>query len=81
MRVEMNEPRRKNGKLYVWISAGEAQQERLVVSHTDIEWRSVDTFAIDSLYFETFHGGSDATWAPTRPCWTEFSGVKVVTSP
>ena len=79
MRVEMNDPGRKNGKLYVWISAGEAQAERLVVSRTDMEWRSVDTFAIDSLYFETFHGGSDATWAPTRPCWTEFSGVKVTT--
>ncbi|MCB1209306.1 MAG: hypothetical protein KDK97_08265 [Verrucomicrobiales bacterium] len=81
MRVEMNEPGRKNGKLYVWIAMGEPMTEQLVVSRTNMEWRSVDAFAIDSLYFETFHGGSDKTWAPSRPCWAEFSGVKVATDP
>lgn len=78
LRVEMNEPGRKNGKLYVWITSGN-EEERQVMSRTNMEWRTVDTFAVDSLYFETFHGGSDHTWAPTRACWTEFSGVKVVT--
>lgn len=79
IKVAINEPGRKNGKLYVWVAAGEGNAEQLMVSRTDMEWRTVDTFAIDSLYFETFHGGSDQTWAPTRPCWTEFSGLKVVT--
>ncbi len=77
LRVAMNEPGRKNGKLYVWIAAGE-QPEQLMVSHTDMEWRTVDSFAIDSLYFETFHGGSDSSWAPSRTCWSEFSDIKVV---
>ena len=78
MRVEMNDPGRKNGKLYVWI-AEESKDEKLMVSRTNLEWRTVDTFGVDSLYFETFHGGDDKTWAPTRACSTEFSGIKVVT--
>lgn len=76
LRVEMNDPGRKNGKLYVWIKTDEAQ-ERLMVSRTNMEWRTVSTFGIDALYFETFHGGSDKTWAPQSPCWAEFSRLKV----
>jgi hypothetical protein len=76
LRVTMNEPGRKNGKLYVWIAVAD-QPEQLMVSHTDMEWRTVDTFGVDALYFETFHGGSDKTWAPTRACWSEFSNIKV----
>jgi hypothetical protein len=43
-----------------------------------MEWRSAETFNVDSLYFETFHGGNDSSWAPTRPCYAEFSGFEVV---
>lgn len=78
MRVAMNTPGAKNGKLYVWIApAADPKNERLLVSRTNMEWRTADTFGIDSLYFETFHGGSDKTWGPTRPCFTEFTGIKV----
>jgi hypothetical protein len=79
LRVAMNEPGRRNGKLYVWIAMGDdLKAERLVVSRTDLEWRTVPSFGVDSLYFETFHGGNDQSWAPSRACWAEFSGVKVV---
>ena len=78
MRVAMNTPGAKNGKLYVWIApAADPKNERLLVSRTNMEWRTAGTFGIDSLYFETFHGGSHETWAPTRPCFTEFTGIKV----
>lgn len=77
LRVTMNEPGHKNGKLYVWITIAN-QAEQLMVGLADFEWRTADTFGIDALYFETFHGGSDKTWAPTRPCWSEFSEIKVV---
>ena len=77
MRVTMNEPGRRNGKLYVWLTPGPAAAERLMVARTDMEWRAATTFGVDSLYFETFHGGNDATWAPTRPCAADFSELRV----
>lgn len=79
LRVSMNDPGKKNGKLYVWIKTGDAEsaQEKLLVSRTDLEWRTVDAFAVDALYFESFHGGSDSSWAPTRACSAEFGEISV----
>lgn len=75
--VGMNTGGQRDGILRVWITLPD-QGERLVVERKDMEWRSADTFNVDSLYFETFHGGNDSTWAPTRPCYTEFTDLKVV---
>lgn len=69
--VTMNSVGKRDGRLRVWID------DMTMVERTDMEWRSVDTFGVDGLYFETFHGGGDASWAPTRPCWVEFSEMKV----
>jgi hypothetical protein len=55
----------------VWID------EKLLVERSDMEWRSVDSFGVDGLYFETFHGGGDRFWAPTKPCWAEFGELRV----
>lgn len=74
--VTMNRPRKRDGTLRVWIALP-SQKERLLVDRDDMEWRSNDSFGVDSLYFETFHGGGDSSWAPSRPCWAEFSGLEV----
>ena len=76
-RVTMNTVGERNGTLRVWIASGN-QPERLVVARNDMEWRSVESFGVDSIYFETFHGGSDPTWAPTRECWAEFGEFAVI---
>lgn len=74
--VTMNQPNEKNGILRVWITLpGEA--EKLMVEKTDMEWRSTDSFGVDGLYFETFHGGGDTSWAPQKPCWAEFGSIEV----
>lgn len=78
MAVSMNAVGKRDGSVRVWIAIGE-EQEALMVERTDVEWRTVDTFGVDSLYFETFHGGSDESWAPTRKCWAEFGGMGVET--
>ncbi|NLK82072.1 MAG: hypothetical protein GX277_07790 [Bacteroidales bacterium] len=36
---------------------------------------------VDNLYFSTFHGGSDASWAPTETCYTWFDDVKISSNP
>ena len=74
--VTMNSVGQRNGSVRVWISLGN-DKEKLTVERSDLEWRTVDTFGVDSLYFETFHGGSDASWAPTRECSAEFGRMEV----
>jgi hypothetical protein len=69
--VSMNTPGKRNGALRVWID------EKLLVERSDMEWRSVNSFGVDGLYFETFHGGGDKSWAPTKPCWAEFGELRV----
>jgi len=69
--VSMNTPGKRDGALRVWID------EKVLVERSDMEWRTVDTFGVDGLYFETFHGGGDKSWAPTKPCWVEFGELRV----
>ncbi len=69
--VSMNTPGKRDGTLRVWID------NKTMVERSDMEWRSADTFGVDSLYFETFHGGGDKSWAPNRPCWAEFGEIGV----
>lgn len=79
MQVTMNEPGKKNGALSVWIRIGDeaSAMEREVVQRNDLEWRSVPTFGVDSIYFETFHGGSNKSWAPKKASWAEFGGISL----
>lgn len=77
MLVAMNTHGQRNGKLRVWVSAAGSSQERLVVERDDMEWRSVPEIQIDSVLFESFHGGGDRTWAPVQKCWTEFGFIAV----
>jgi len=77
--VTMNNPGQRNGRLAVWIGTDDAPSERQVIDRTDLEWRSLDTIKVDSLMFETFHGGGDSSWAPTRACSAEFSQIAVIT--
>jgi len=74
--VTMNTPGKRDGTLRVWLTL-QGRPEQRMVERTDLEWRTADTFGVDGLYFETFHGGGDASWAPTRACWVEFAGMKI----
>lgn len=73
----MNTPGQRDGALKVWITLP-GQPMQLLVDRADLEWRSQHTFGVDGLYFETFHGGGDSSWSPTRPCWADFSQMEVL---
>ena len=80
MQVGMNTPGERDGTLRVWVAI-DKEAPRLMVERTNLEWRDHRSFGVDSLYFETFHGGGDLSWAPTRPCWAEFSDLRMGTPP
>ena len=76
VRVAMNAPGRRDGTLDLWIGLPDVD-ERHVVSRDDMEWRSTPEVGIDGLLFETFHGGGDRSWAPSRPCFALFHDIAV----
>jgi hypothetical protein len=51
------------------------------VEKTDMEWRAVPEIGVDSILFNTFHGGNDSEWAPSRDCHARFSGFAWRTEP
>lgn len=77
MSIEMNTPGRKDGKLRVHIRPQPGSERRLVVDRDNIEWRTTMDFAVDSIQFETFHGGGNKSWAPSRSCFTEFAAISL----
>ena len=49
-----------NGVVRSWLDG------ELALNRTDIRFRYTDAFQIDGLYFSTFFGGGDASWAPVK---------------
>lgn len=71
LRVDMNKAGKRDGQLRIWAN------QQLVVERTDLQWRKGSTYGVDSILFNTFHGGGDAAWAPNRDVWAEFGGFQV----
>jgi hypothetical protein len=71
MQVEMNAAGKKNGQLRIWAD------DKLMVEKTDLQWRKGTTYGVDSILFNTFHGGSGAEWAPSHDVHAEFTGFQV----
>lgn len=75
MQVVMNHAGQRDGSLRVWAD------DQLMVEKKDLQWRESASYGVDSLLFNTFHGGSDASWAPSRDVWAEFSRFQVQRMP
>ena len=67
----MNRAGKRDGQLRIWVN------QKLVVERTDLQWRKGSTYGVDSVLFNTFHGGGDSEWAPGRDVWAEFGGFQV----
>lgn len=74
--VAMNAPERSDGTLRIWLTDG-ARPSRLVVDRGDLRYTTVAGIGIDSLLFNTFHGGNDDAWAPRQPCSACFTGFRI----
>lgn len=71
----MNTPGRRDGKLQAWFDG------QLVLDRALMYRSSGASFAVDALYFSTFFGGSDATWAPPAAQRVDFDDFVVAESP
>ncbi len=62
LQVKMNRAGKRNGHLHIWAN------DKLVVERTNLQWRKSSTYGVDSVLFNTFHGGGDSSWVPKKRC-------------
>ncbi|XP_046546220.1 uncharacterized protein LOC124256290 [Haliotis rubra] len=70
--VHLNTPGKTDGSIKVW------HDGKLVytIDHLNIRSKSIN---IDGIFFSTFFGGSDSSWAPTRDCYSYFKNFVLST--
>ncbi len=72
-RVVINTPGQHDGVIEAWFDG------ELALRRDDLRFRDTDGFAVDALYFSTFFGGGDATWAATRDEYVDFDEFEIRT--
>ena len=73
--VVMNTPAANDGLIEGWFDGVPA------LYRDGLRFRDVDTFAIELLYFSTFFGGSDATWAASKDEYVYYDDFVISTAP
>jgi hypothetical protein len=72
--VRLNTPGRTDGSITVWLDGGQ------VLSVGDLVFRTTDTLRIDGVFFSTFFGGGDVSWASPVDQYADFADFRVATS-
>lgn len=73
--VRLNDPGKSNGSVRVLLDGKPVLQEGALT------YRSTSSLQIDGLFFSTFFGGGDSTWATPRTQYADFADVKVSADP
>lgn len=71
-RVKLNTPGEADGEIESWLDGEQA------LHVTGLRFRTIDDVMIDSVFFSTFHGGADASWAPDNDSRIVFDNFLVV---
>lgn len=75
-RIVMNTPGATDGIVEAWFDG------KMALSDKTFLLRLADgTYGIDTLYFSTFFGGGDSSWAPSTPQIADFDEFIVSTAP
>ena len=73
-RVKLNTPGASDGEVTVW------QDGRQVLSQRGMTYRTTDQLKIDGVFFSTFFGGGDESWASPVDQYADFAGFTVSSS-
>jgi polysaccharide lyase-like protein len=70
-RVKLNTPGASDGEVTVW------QDGRQVLHQRGLTYRTTDQLKIDGLFFSTFFGGGDESWASPVDQYADFAGFSI----
>lgn len=73
-RVRLNTPGKDNGEIMIWIDG------KIVHQQCGLRFRDVSTLKIDGIFFSTFFGGNDPSWATPVDTYVDFSDFEVYIS-
>lgn len=73
--VILNQPGEKNGRVRVWVDGVQ------VFEQTKLTFRTTSALKINGLFFSTFFGGSDDSWATPDAVYADFANFSVSTVP
>ncbi len=69
--VSLNRPDNQDGSIRVWLD------NREVLNETNLQFRTTNKLKIEGVFFSTFFGGSDSSWATPKDTSVDFAGFKV----
>jgi hypothetical protein len=69
--VLLNRPNQANGILRMWIN------QQLVLVQPDLLFRTTSALKIEGIFFSTFFGGQDLTWATPENVYADFAGFQL----
>ena len=67
-RVVLNRPGSDDGRLTVWVDG------QMLVDERALRYRTTDALQIRGIFFSTFFGGGDPTWATPADACADFAG-------
>ncbi|WP_421658168.1 polysaccharide lyase [Leptothermofonsia sp. ETS-13] len=69
--VVLNQPNQRNGRIRVWFDG------KPVLDKDGLTFRRVSDLRLDGLFFSTFFGGSDSSWATPKDVYVDFADFSV----
>ncbi len=69
--VQMNRPGKKDGIVRSWLNGDKALEV------TNLRFRDIPGIKIDKMYFSTFFGGADPSWAPSKEVRADFDNFVI----
>ncbi|NJN86911.1 MAG: polysaccharide lyase [Leptolyngbyaceae cyanobacterium SL_7_1] len=72
--VVLNNPGQDNGMIRVWLDGNQVWQQ------TGLRFRTADSLKINGIFFSTFFGGGDLSWATPADVSIDFANFSVTTS-
>ncbi|MGC9527902.1 MAG: polysaccharide lyase [Limnospira sp.] len=69
--VVLNEPGLENGRIRLWVDGNP------VIDRDDVMFRTTDELKIEGIFFSTFFGGGDLSWATPEDVYVDFAEFSV----
>ncbi len=70
--VRLNQPGKNNGRVRVWVDG------RQVLDQQGLTFRTVNQLKIEGIFFSTFFGGGNPSWATPNDVYVDFADFSVM---
>lgn len=69
--VVLNQPGQQHGRIQVWVDG------KLVLTQSNLIFRTTDTLKIEGVFFSTFFGGGTPSWATPKDVYVDFADFSI----